>query len=1281
MEKYTFFERWKDQSFLTEDIKKKVEEFLLRYQGKSGDLHLHSGDRFDAENSPKDVVKKMKELGAIGFASTQHGVLSRVDDFIEAVSGTDLIYIPGIELYIDSGGRRSHLVLLGITYDGYLNICRAVTDCQDRDGYAVLTMDQLRSHFGPESGVLCLTGCIHGIPGSILLENSYLDREMQKLLSKKERVCPSSAEERIKEVGEKINAFEQAELTKAEQAELTRLKREEKKLLETAAKGAVYTEEIKMLLARKKSPEEAKEGARKSILLLQEIFGSGNLYVELQYHGMEEEKVVYPVLSDIAVEEGIPVVATNDVHILDSSKEELLRRNTLRALRFQKWEEIEESDKELYIKNDRELRDGLLKILPEEIAEEAVLNILVILARSDFRLPCESHFPKFHPPQGKTSDEYFDQLIEEGVRQRFPDGLSEVYKRRLDYEISVIRKCRYVDYHLIVQDFLNYGRELQRLPEKSIEDAPYDREALQAYIEKHADKVPAFYVGLGRGSGVGSLVCYILGITAMDPIKYNLIFERYLNLERVSMPDIDSDLAKTIREKVIRYIRYRYGNSAVCGIMTTNAQGPKSCIRMAAKYYALSQHQEANTYLSLAGQICKAVPADPGISFSDEIAGTTLFEYLCRMFPSGEAEDILHWAHSLEGSFTSYGAHAAGVVIGDGPLRDIIPLRYNSSLSEMTTQCNMVQTESLHGLLKMDCLGLRTLDVISETIRMVYGNHERSIDPLKLEPNDPKVFSEIFQKGRTNAVFQFESEGMKNMLRRFRPECFEDLIILVSTFRPGPMQYLDGIIEVKSGVREMRFLTPELEPILGETYGAIVYQEQVMEIFQKLAGYSLGGADQVRRAMSKKKIDKLVHERQAFIFGDPKRGIRGCVENGIEEAAADQLFSEMTDFARYAFNKSHACAYAMNSYITAWLKLYYPAEFLCAALNFAQNEKIPGLIREAKNFGINIHGPNINRSMARFSVSDGELFFGLSSVKSVGSAGDDILLERAENGMFKSIREFFIRTASSRSAVESLIRAGAFDDFNPSRSGMIQTIDLYKKCVKKLSDSERAIKAGDPQNTKKYQRLLIKRSDAEEDLRSIIIPPVPDDPLERLKEEHRLLGLFACHHPAELFIRTRSACPVSEMNSGTQVLQGVLISVEIKKRKSDGKEMAFAILDDGTGECRLSFFTRAFSFCRDLVQEGNVLTVYGSVMDADSEEDYMTFSVDRVTVPPRKKKKLQLEVQAFPLWHIRDEYQFRARYGGSDREFCVLDRASGEIREMKYRLSESAASAKGIREV
>lgn len=919
------------------------------------------------------------------------------------------------------------------------------------------------------------------------------------------------------------------------------------------------------------------------------------------------------------------------------------------------------------------------------------------------------------------------QEVQKGIKERFPNGMTEEYKERIDYELSIIESMGYADYHLVVKDFLEYGRLLGYVPKDRLQEAPLDIEGLKAFIKENGWKNQGMLTGPGRGSAAGSLVCYVLKITDIDPIKYGLLFERFLNPERISMPDIDSDISNTTRSKVIEYVKNKYGEEAVCGIMTMNSQAPKGALRIAAKYYGLKKNGVALT--SVGDMLAKDVPSDVGTSFSSKVDNQgnidkegkeTLIQYMEKKYASNkDAIEILKWARIMEGCFTAYGAHAAGVVISDGnPVSDYLPLRWNKKLGMMTTQCDMVQTED-NGLLKFDFLGLKTLDIITETLRLIEKNYGIIINPREINLADEKVYKEILSTGKTNSVFQFESAGMKTMLKRFKPTCFEDLIILVSMFRPGPLQYLDGVIEVKNGKKPMSFLCPQLEPILGKTYGAIVYQEQVMQICQDLASFTLGHADQVRRFMSKKKEEKLAHEREAFVDG--------CLKNNISEEISNTLFDQMMDFAKYAFNKSHAACYAYNAYVTAWLKCYYPAEFFASALNWASNKKIPGLMQEAKLCGVSVLTPDVNLSEKEFTVVEGCIRFGLSSVKGVKDNADYILSARNQGGKFNSLKEFYIRVKPNSTVVNNLISAGALDSFSDNRMAMKKMIEeispivnvIEKKTsfiasakavlpiIEKSSEEEiitlqenkgLKVEIKEVTTADKLQKRITNAenalTDALKEAQSVKELKFKEDKKERMSLEKEFLGVYVTEHPMNFY---PSSCElglkeIELQTEGISEIYGCIENLSIKARKKDGAKMAFFDLSDKTGAIEVCVFTKAYHSAEEFLKEGNVVRIKGKIQekevenetDDESEEPevILQFIAESFSEVSPKKSTLLMNVKSFYIFHTDFEDYFKETYGDDNgHELIIYDEAMDEIRKMTYKVNESLLSQPGVSEI
>lgn len=903
------------------------------------------------------------------------------------------------------------------------------------------------------------------------------------------------------------------------------------------------------------------------------------------------------------------------------------------------------------------------------------------------------------------SNKTLEREVKRGIEIRFPNGMDQAHKDRLAYELPIIEDMGYADYHLVVKDFLEYGRLLGYVPKNLIAEAPLTIDGLKEYIKEHGWKNQGFRIGPGRGSAVGSLVCYLLGITALDPLDYGLLFERFLNPERISMPDIDSDISADTRGKVIEYVQNKYGENAVCGIMTTNAQAPKGSINIAAKYYGLKKNGVAMT--SLGRMIAKDTPSDVGTSFKttvnkngvvDPTCNQTLYEFLQEKYSdNADAVEILRWARIMEGSFTAYSSHAAGIAISDNDdISEYLPLRWNTSSEMMTTQCNMVQTEE-NGILKFDFLGLKTLDIITETLQMIEENYGLIIDPLKIDLNDKKVYKEIFATGKTNSVFQFESNGMKTMLKRFKPECFEDLIILVSMFRPGPLQYLDGVIDVKNGKKPMEFICPELEPIIGKTYGAIVYQEQVMEICRALAGFSYGHADQVRRFMSKKKADKLAHERESFV--------EGCSENKISSEVANQLFDQMEDFAKYAFNKSHAAAYAFNAYITGWLKYYYPAEFFASALNWAaKKEEIAGLVYEATRMSIKVLQPDINISGKEFTVVNGDIRFGLSSVAGVKDQADIIIKERANGGPFKTLNDFVIRVSPDKTVYENLTSAGALDSFDKNRQAIKNACVIIKEIMTKRSkkcsvvisakvilnnydrihNDEDIIAVQKNHDVKiefkkfiekdALQKKLIAAEQAVEnfdkEINDVYIIGCPEDKKEKMALEKDFLGMYITSHPMDMYPSPEEAqvnC-VSDISIYDEACYGIISNITIRYTKKDNKPMAFFTVTDKSGEIEVCAFVKAYENFKDIIKEGNVVRLTGKVQSEEFEdEERLKFIMDGGKICEEKVIKYYITVKSVDAFKVEE---FKDSFEDEDGVECVITDGS-LVKKLPFKVSES----------
>ena len=1272
-----------------------------------GLLHNHTENSCqDSVMTVKQLVTRAKELGAPAVALTDHGTLAGYLEFIEEAKAADVNPIVGVEAYVAEtrDEKRKHLILMAKDHQGLVAIFKAVTESNTRlfgrsSTFPCMSKDIIARNFGEGSKghghVIATSACMLGEPASILLSNRMIEEKIAELekedgsfqlstkasltenlaLIEKTNAELSAIREEIKALtalskksflkqerelkkleGEALEAAkaalkaekqaaadapEQAKVKKAEQVRKTgflkRVKTATGSLQETVAKHETLQKEIETLKARIVPKEDLIQEAEDTIVWYNEVFGDGDYYVELQYHGIPEEKEAMPVLLEIAKDLGIRTVAANDAHIPDSTPDSILARTIIAANRFGNWRESA-SDREMYIKTDEELIAALSEIIPQEDAEEAVGNIGTIASRCHLVLPDEKHYPGFPTPDGSTAEEYLRKIVKERIRWRYPNAESwtEEMQKRLDYELDVICSMGFADYHLIVQDYLNYGRSIGR-------------------------------IGPGRGSAAGSLVCYILGITNIDPMRYDLLFERFLNPERVSMPDIDADFAPAIREKVVDYVKAKYGDACVSRIMTKTRLKAKAAVlaggrALAARDCAAEGTKSDSRYLEDA----RAINREMAILTEDPLHMTIseVEEGIRKKFGKDKVKmEILHFAKLVENAYVSTGQHAGGVVISDGnPIDDYVPLMASKKSNGMMTQCDMIQLEEQH-LLKMDFLGLNNLDFIDEAEKMIEQNHGVKINPDEMKPDDSRVFKKIFAAGLTDSVFQFESPGMKKMLKRFRPENIDDIILLVAAYRPGPMQYLDDIIDIKNGKKKAKYITPELKPILEKTYGAAIYQEQVQQVFRNLAGYSLGQADLVRRAMSKKKEKVLAAEREAFIHGDPARNIKGCVANGISAEAASTVFDQMMDFAKYGFNKSHAAAYAMVSYETAWLKLYYPLEYMTAVLNHSNVNRYTGLINECGKMGIRVMPPDINLSGDVFSIRKNTIMFGLTSIKGAGKSLEGITEER-KNGPFTSVADFLTRT-NIGSKTEILADAGAFDSFRMSRETIRQNYDAFNKILKGVRDREAKLSQGGYKNPEKAEAQLKL---LQGDLKDFSFDEAYGDKLVDLNKERDVLGTYVTGHPLGSFKshEEEHCVPIDSLaeDSGYVCIMGVISNLQIRKKKQTGENMAFFTIGDQTGNIDVCCFTKAFAASGDILQDNAVLKLYGKTMadELDDENVVLKFSMDKAVKLQRKEKTLVVILRGvYEMPEI--EKKVRPYYSDEGLKVIFYDEILGEFRK------------------
>lgn len=911
------------------------------------------------------------------------------------------------------------------------------------------------------------------------------------------------------------------------------------------------------------------EGAKREAMELDDIFGHGNFFLEIQDQGLDEEALINPELVRLSGELDIPLAATNDVHYVNRSDAEA--HDVLLAIQTATTVDDENRmrfpNDQFYLKSEDEMR-RIFSFCPE-----AVDNTQKIAERCNVEFTFgEYHLPEFIPPEGYTNREYLRELCRKGLSERY-DPVTPELTERLEYEMGVIESMGYVEYFLIVWDFINYAKE------------------------------NGIMVGPGRGSAAGSLVAYSLRITDIDPIKYSLIFERFLNPERVSMPDIDIDFCIERRGEVIEYVKRKYGKENVSQIITFGTMKAKAAIRDVGRALNL-------TYAE-ADRIAKAVPFDLKMTLDRALETSPELKKMYDEDP--KVAKVVDMSRAIEGMPRHASTHAAGVVISKLPLDEYVPL-YMSDKG-VATQFNMTTIEEL-GLLKMDFLGLRNLTVIRDALELIRKNHGVEIDFAKMGYDDRAVY-DMIASGNTEGVFQLESAGMTQFMKNLKPTCFEDIVAGIALYRPGPMDSIPKYIENKKNPEHISYVTPELASILDVTYGCLIYQEQVMQIVRELAGYSYGRSDIVRRAMSKKKSDVMMEEKGYFIYGkEDENGnveIPGCVRNGISASAAEAIFADMETFAQYAFNKSHAAAYAVVAYETGYLKKYYPVEFMAALMTSVMGDagQIAKYIRNCTDMGIEVLPPSVNESDKKFTVRDGKIRFGLLGVKNVGEGAIDAIIKaREEKGMPKDIFSFIngIDTGLvNKKAVESLIKAGALDCFNPNRAAHLA---VYEMLMESAQNSAR-------KNIDGQISLFQTSSDAMS--AGDVAGNLPDvanfDKDDLLAMEKEMTGVYITDHPLNKYAdRIRKVATVTSeelsrlQEEGDHMIkdgQTVIVAGMITGKKTlvtkSKKLMAFVDMEDMYGAVEVVVFPNVYERCLKDVEEDRVVAIRGKV-DVKEEE-------------------------------------------------------------------------------
>ena len=925
------------------------------------------------------------------------------------------------------------------------------------------------------------------------------------------------------------------------------------------ALSACLAGEVQRYLARG-FYEEGKKAALKHL----EIFGEGNYFLELQDHGIPEQKIVNNSLLKLSKETGIPLVATNDVHYINA--DDAVAHDIL--LCIQTGKKVSDTDRmryeggQYYLKSEEEMK----KLF--SYAPEAIENTHDIANRCNIDIEFGSYkLPKYDVPEGYTSWEYLNYLCTRGLNEKYPEDDGSL-RERLDYELSIINEMGFVDYFLIVWDFINYAKSNNII------------------------------VGPGRGSAAGSIVSYCLAITDIDPIKYDLLFERFLNPERVSMPDIDIDFCYENRQKVIDYVVEKYGKDRVVQIVTFGTLAARNVIRDVGRVLDLPY--------ATVDQVAKMIPTELGITIEKALEGSLDFKNLYES--DEEIKNLINMAKRLEGLPRHTSMHAAGVVISQKAVDEYVPLS-RASDGTITTQYIMTTLEEL-GLLKMDFLGLRTLTVIQNAVKFAEKSTKNSIDLNKIDYNDKNVLDYI-GTGKTEGVFQLESAGMKSFMKELKPESLEDIIAGISLYRPGPMDFIPKYLEGKNNSASITYDCPQLEKILKPTYGCIVYQEQVMQIVRELAGYTLGRSDLVRRAMSKKKQSVMEQERKNFVYGNEAENVVGCVANGVDENVAIKIYDEMMDFAKYAFNKSHAAAYAVVSYQTAYLKYYYPVEYMAALMTsvIENSSKVSEYIVNSRNMGIDILPPDINEGESGFSVKEGKIRYGLCAIKSIGkSVIDSIVSERNENGRFLSLKDFAERLSGkevNKRTVENFIKAGAFDSINPNRR---QLMAVYGAVIDRVNDERKKSITG-------QMSLFDIVSDEDKSDFDIKYPDIPDyEKEEKLALEKEVLGVYVSGHPLEEYVEKMNKNVKSyskdfimdeEGNTGVKdnektIIGGMVEGITMKTTRT-GKTMAFITIEDLYGVVEVLVFPNVFEKCRYKIKADAKLFIKGRVTADDTQ--------------------------------------------------------------------------------
>lgn len=967
--------------------------------------------------------------------------------------------------------------------------------------------------------------------------------------------------------------------------------------------------------------------AKQTALIYNDIFGQNNFFLELQDHGIREQKLINQQLLRLSREENIPLVATNDVHYIN--KEDSKFHDVLLCIQTGKTLDDEDRMKfpssEFYLKSYEEMYALFGSF------DDAISNTVKIAERCNVKLDFDTlHLPGFSAPEGLTNQEYLRKLCYDGLKMRYKNITQELIDR-LEYEIETIENMGYVDYFLIVWDFIKYAKD------------------------------NGIMVGPGRGSAAGSLVSYTLGIIDIDPIKHGLIFERFLNPERISMPDIDIDFCYERREEVIDYVISKYGADKVAQIATFGTMAARGAIRDVGR--------AINMPYGEVDFIAKQIPMAIGMTIDKALE---INKKLYELYEDNDSvKELIDLAKAVEGLPRHTSTHAAGVVISKLPITEYVPLARNND--SIITQFTMTELEEL-GLLKMDFLGLRTLTVIRDAVRLIEENHGVKVDFSNSNYNDPNIYN-MFAKGETLGIFQFESSGMRQFLKELKPTGFENIVAANSLYRPGPMNQIPRYIENKNNPESIEYLHPKLEPILNVTYGCMVYQEQVMQIVRDIGGFSMGRSDLVRRAMGKKKMDVMEQERKHFIYGKVNdKGeieIPGAIRNGVDEETANKIYDLMIDFANYAFNKSHSAAYAVVAYETAWLKYYYPVEFMAALITsiMGNTNQVSLYIQECKRLGIKILPPDINESYSKFTVKDGAIRFGLAAIKNVGaSAIDSIVKTRKRGGKFLSFVDFCQRVdlnVINKRMIESMIKCGTFDSLGANRA---QLLAIYERILEGMNQDRKRNVEG------QFSLFEVISPEDNPDISLDILPNIKEFP-ERtlLSMEKEMIGVYISGHPLSSFteelkrISNVTTFDISEavdniglstgsVGDGNKVIIGGIIIKKQNKITKNNNMMAFATLEDLYGTVELIIFPATFEKYNKFIYEDSIVIVDGRLSINEEEDPKIIVETIKPLVKTKKEKMYIKIPSSKPINFLEDIKMVLSQYNGAVPVYVYIEK-------------------------